>query len=222
VALSFGGLITEGWGEPAKGASFVVLLNSGYHEDDPTASQAWFMRSPFTKVAGSTCFLCPYGPIRIERAPFSDLRWWPDGLDWVAGLSQARPLVVRFLDEITARYQPRRLFLGGYAQGAMLALDVALHDERPLDGLILWSAILPPESDWPERAKTRRGAQVVLTHSPNHNHFALEDAERLRDLLRQHECTVRWAAGSSVSDLARKLAAGLIIAPTSTNWLGDA
>ena len=33
----------------------------------------------------------------------------------------------------------RRLVLGGFSQGAMLAMDVALHTERALAGLVLMS-----------------------------------------------------------------------------------
>jgi predicted esterase len=221
--MELAGLPTEGHGEPAEGRRFVVLLNSGDCDDDPMAAQAWYMRRPRGRTRDEFCFVCPYGPIRIERDHGTrDLRWWPRDSDVAAGLREARPLVIRFLDEIIERWRPRQLFLGGFKEGATLALDVALHDERPLAGLILWSAILPAGCDWAERAASRRGTPMLLTHC-RQQPLALKRGERLRDLLSHEGCEVRWYADDhpSISDITRRMAIALINAPTSKQWLAD-
>jgi predicted esterase len=219
--MELAGLLTEGQGEPAEGGTFVVLLNSGDCNDCPLSAQAWYMRRPFAR--NEFCFVCPYGPIRIERDHGTrDLRWWPKDSDVAAGLRQARPLVTRFLDEISERWRPRQLFLGGLNEGATLALDVALHDERPLEGLILWSAILPAGCDWAERAATRRDTPMLLTQC-RQQPLALKRGERLRDLLSQQGCEVRWYADdhTPISNITRRMAIALINAPTSKQWLAD-
>src|SRR4051812_48470808 len=52
------------------------------------------------------------------------------------GLVAARDQVIRLLDELAARFAigDDPLVLGGFSQGAMLSLDVALHRPRPPAG----------------------------------------------------------------------------------------
>src|SRR5204862_4876871 len=67
------------------------------------------------------------------------------------GLPQAREQVLRFLDQVESRLEAKRLVLGGFSQGAMVALDVALHRESTPAGLILMSGTLLAESEWAPR-----------------------------------------------------------------------
>src|SRR5687768_6193736 len=57
------------------------------------------------------------------------------------GLETARDQLSRFLDGVKARYSitDADIVLGGFSQGAMLSLDVALHRDTPPAALILMS-----------------------------------------------------------------------------------
>jgi phospholipase/carboxylesterase len=99
------------------------------------------------------------------------------------GLPEARAALVAMLDELQARYPASRLVLGGFSQGAMLALDVALHDPRPLAGLVLMSGTLVSEAEWTPRMPGRRGLPVFQSHGASDPLLPFSLAERLRDLL---------------------------------------
>ena len=57
-----------------------------------------------------------------------------------------------------------RLILAGFSQGAMLALEVAVSDPRPLAGLILFSGTLLDEAALTPRLAARRGLPVFVSH----------------------------------------------------------
>jgi phospholipase/carboxylesterase len=101
------------------------------------------------------------------------------------GLSAARAALVAMLDELQAKHPSSRLVLGGFSQGAMLALDVALHDPRPLAGLVLLSGTLVSEAEWTRLLGTalRRGLPVFQSHGTSDPLLPFSLAERLRDLL---------------------------------------
>lgn len=74
------------------------------------------------------------------------------------GLPEVRAQVLRWLAELRERLgglQPGRVVLGGFSQGAMLALDTALHlpveEKEPLAGLLLLSGALVNRRAWRAR-----------------------------------------------------------------------
>jgi phospholipase/carboxylesterase len=73
--------------------------------------------------------------------------------------------------------------LGGFSQGAMLAVDQALHAAIAPRGLILLSSTLIASSEWEPRAAAARGLPVLQTHGRADTILPYEDAERLRKLL---------------------------------------
>ena len=74
----------------------------------------------------------------------------------------------------------------------MLALDVALHDPRPLDGLILLSGTLLARSHWQPRMAARAGLPVVQSHGRRDELLPFRAAVTLRDLLREAGLDVTW------------------------------
>jgi phospholipase/carboxylesterase len=101
---------------------------------------------------------------------------------------------MRLLDQLEARYgtTPDKLVLGGFSQGAMLALDVALHRETPPSALLLMSCTLLAESEWGPRFGTLAGVPVVLSHGRNDMLLPFPIAELLRDRLREAGAIVDW------------------------------
>lgn len=110
------------------------------------------------------------------------------------GLPIAREHVSRLLDQVTARFdvQPGTLVLGGFSQGAMLALDVALHRQTPPAALILMSGTLVAESEWAPRMATLAKVPVVLSHGKHDMLLPFSIAELLRDRLREAGAIVEW------------------------------
>jgi len=112
----------------------------------------------------------------------------PDGLD------AARDHLTRFLDQLAAQFAiaDDALVLGGFSQGAMLSLDVALHRPRPPAGLILMSGTLITEAVWQPRMATLAGVPVMLSHGQHDPLLAYHVAELLRDRLTEAGAAVDW------------------------------
>lgn len=103
--------------------------------------------------------------------------------DTPEGLHEARAQVLEMLDALDAELSPSRLVLGGFSQGAMLSLDVALHSERELAGLIHWSGTLLAEDEWLARMPARAGLPVLQSHGRMDPLLPFGMAEALRDRL---------------------------------------
>jgi len=99
------------------------------------------------------------------------------------GLDEALAQVLEMLDALDAELSPGALVLGGFSQGAMLALDVALHTERELAGLVQLSGTLLDEAEWSPRLPARGGLPVLQSHGRADPLLPFSMAERLRDLL---------------------------------------
>lgn len=107
------------------------------------------------------------------------------------GMSEANAQVNAFLDEVQSRFQVSgsKLVLGGFSQGAMLSLDVALRSDRALGGLILWSGTLLAVHEWEPLMVARKGMPVVQSHGTIDPILPYQNAERLRD----HLTAAGWA-----------------------------
>ena len=87
------------------------------------------------------------------------------------------------------------LVLGGFSQGAMLALDCALQ-APPLvvQALALWSASRLAFSEWAPALHRLRGVPVHLVHGRADANLGLAAGEALRDALAAEGAEVRWSA----------------------------
>jgi phospholipase/carboxylesterase len=110
------------------------------------------------------------------------------------GLPASRTQMMRFLDQLEARYgvAPERLVLGGFSQGAMLALDVALHRTRVPPRLVLMSGTLVAESEWEPHFAKLAGVYVLQSHGRADGLLPFSIAETLRDRMRTAGATVEW------------------------------
>ncbi|HEX7836082.1 MAG TPA: hypothetical protein VF469_01400 [Kofleriaceae bacterium] len=137
------------------------------------------------------------------------------------GLAAARDRVIQLLDQLTERFAvpPDRLVLGGFSQGAMLSLDVALHRATPPAGLILMSGTLIAETAWQPRMARLAGLPVMMSHGQDDALLPFHIAEILRDRLVAAGAAVTWqpfpggheippaaidAAGQLLRDLAAR------------------
>ena len=165
-----GGPDREGGGN---GPMLVLLHGYGAPGDDlvPLARQL--------TVDPSVRFAFPAAPHALQLGlpnGASGRYWWP--IDMVelqralinndlatltgrvpAGLSEARSAIAGLLDALEREHGAARdkLVLGGFSQGAMLALDVTLRSERPPAGLAILSGSLIAKAEWLPLMKARAG-----------------------------------------------------------------
>ena len=97
----------------------------------------------------------------FEANDFSELR-----TEVPPGIDEARDLLVEVIEEVAASIEGRKaLVIGGFSQGAMLTMDVALRGlPEPPTALIQYSGTLICESIWTEKSNRLAGTEVVQSH----------------------------------------------------------
>jgi phospholipase/carboxylesterase len=198
-------------GSPEATLITVLLHGFGAPGDDLVPLAGELSRAARAEPPASICYVFPEAPLELGGA-YGDARaWWlldlarledelrrgvpRDRRDEVPdGLPAARTQVLRLLDQLEARFAApgTRIVLGGFSQGAMLALDVALHRERPPAGLILMSGTLINQAEWTPRLPSLRGIPVLLSHGRADALLPYAAAETLRDRLREAGADVQW------------------------------
>jgi phospholipase/carboxylesterase len=110
------------------------------------------------------------------------------------GLVEARAQVTQVLAELERKLgvTADRLVLGGFSQGAMLSLDVALHAGAKPAGLILMSGTIIAEPEWMPRMASLAGTPIVLSHGRQDGLLPFAAAELLRDRLTEAGAVVDW------------------------------
>ena len=187
-----GGTDREGGGEGP-----VVVLCHGFGAPGDDLASLWrVLRAP-----AGTRFVFPEAPLSLASlGMFEGRAWWmidmarlqrmrtPAEVEELmievpAGLAAAREKMVSMLDALDAVLKPSKLVLGGFSQGAMLAVDVALRTDRTLAGVVVMSGALIAKGEWEKLAPKRAGLPVVQSHGAYDPILPAIAGERLRDLL---------------------------------------
>jgi phospholipase/carboxylesterase len=136
------------------------------------------------------------------------------------GLPEVRAQVTQFLAELSARFAiaPDRLVLGGFSQGAMLSLDVALHREVAPAGLVLMSGTLIAQEVWAPRMASLAGVPIALSHGRSDGILPFAIAELLRDQLIAAGAVVDWQPFNGGHEIPMPVitAAGRLLARLTT------
>ena len=205
--LELAGLTTRIAG-PADAAVTCVLLHGFGASGDDLVPLAHELDG---ELGAGVRFVFPAAPLELGGMYGAARAWWQldlarledelrrgvprDRRDEVPdGLPAARDCVVRLLDELTARFAipADRLVLGGFSQGAMVSLDVALHRAAAPAGLILMSGTLIAESVWRPRLPSLAGVPIMLSHGREDALLPFHIAEILRDQLTAAGAAVDW------------------------------
>ncbi len=131
-------------------------------------------------------FIFPNAPEPFEPAPgftfgYTWFHSFPPDRD---SLIRSRQLLLRFIDEILARYPtpPGKVMLSGFSQGGLVSLDAGYRTQEKLAGIVvmsgaLYEADLPPlEPDIP----------VLIVHGTEDEMIPVHAARRARRILEQH------------------------------------
>lgn len=120
------------------------------------------------------------------------------------GLPAVRAAMIELLDAVENELTPSKLVLGGFSQGAMVSMDVALHDERPLAGLLQLSGTLLAESEWKPRMAKRAGLPVLQSHGRQDPLLPFSIAEQLGALLTEAGMDTSFVAFNGGHDIPRE------------------
>jgi phospholipase/carboxylesterase len=198
-----GGVDREGAGD---GPVVVLLHGFGAPGDDLVPLWRTIAAPPGTR------FVFPDAPLDLGPGYGGGRAWWWIDMEALVrrralgekrdidavpdGLEAARGQVAALLDAVEKELHPRAggLVLGGFSQGAMLALDVALRSSRAFAGLVLLSCTHLAAREWAACMDARRGLPVFMSHGQSDELLPFSVAEGLRDALLSHGVAVEWVA----------------------------
>ena len=162
-------------------------------------------------IAAPARFVFPAAPLALGGMYGPGRAWWP--LDLVKleaelrsgglrdrrsevpeGMPAVREQISRLLDELPKQLgtDPARTVLGGFSQGAMLAVDVALHREVAPTAVVALSATLLAEAEWLPRMARLAGVPVFQSHGRHDPLLPFAISEALRDHLRTAGAKLEW------------------------------
>ena len=167
------------------------------------------------RVPEGTVLLFPEAPLDLSAimgTPYANARaWWPINMTRVQlemhtgqaeraikelsrGMDSACRQLVALIDEIqfNLRLDPDKIVLGGFSQGAIASLEVALQDRRTFAGLILMSATLVNTDRLVRAANQHSGTRVILSHGYADPILPFELADALRQELEAAKWEVTW------------------------------
>lgn len=148
------------------------------------------------KLPPRTLTLFPNGIFDLPFAgPHEGRAWFP--IDWEAmerarldgsysamrpaGLDESQSAILSLLKKLGMPLN--RLLLGGFSQGAMLALDVCLALPQPPLGLLLFSTTLLDRLRWQEAARLKPGWRFFQSHGQQDPMLPAAEAKKLNQLL---------------------------------------
>ena len=199
---------------PTATTSIVLLHGFGAGGDDLVDL------SRIVEAPAGVRWLFPEAPIPLDKQGDSRAWWIIDvdrllkepGVDRTSevpeGLEPVRVLISGLIDQLE-KDGTQKIILGGFSQGAMLALDVALHRARPVAGLALMSTTKINGAAWQERLERVRGVPTFLSHGKQDPLLPFAVAQTLRDDLSTAGAELDWLEFSGGHEIARPVFDGL-------------
>eukprot|EP00730_Choanoeca_flexa_P003157 TRINITY_DN11311_c1_g1_i3.p1 TRINITY_DN11311_c1_g1~~TRINITY_DN11311_c1_g1_i3.p1 ORF type:complete len:342 (+),score=52.77 TRINITY_DN11311_c1_g1_i3:337-1362(+) len=199
--LLLGGLSCATYAHNLDGASqpdlIVVFLHGYGASNGEFTTLGAQLSSPRMPLASKKVWYC------CPQAP-SNNAWWPlnlmelqakafgsaDGLarlirEPVAGLPEARSRITGLLEDIQSQtgLPASKIVLGGFSQGAILTVDVALHLTTDLAGICVFSGFPQIVEEWAKQAANHRNLPVFQAHGQRDFVLPFAGAGWLKELL---------------------------------------
>ena len=131
-------------------------------------------------------WIFPQGPLEVPIGPgWTGRAWWNINIEQIQkdaaqGVerdlsTEASPQAVASRQKVIAAIETlkvpwNKVILGGFSQGAMLAVDIYLHAPQSPMGLFVWSSALVNKVEWKERTKSE-DFQNRLKENPHPTYF---------------------------------------------------
>jgi phospholipase/carboxylesterase len=207
--MKFGDLdarVTGGTDREGGGDGPVVVLLHGFGAPGDDLVPLWRVLA----APRGTRFVFPEAPVSLGAEYAGGRAWWWIDLDArmrrraagepmdtatvPEGLAESRAKVQGFLAAVASTLSPPpgKLVLGGFSQGAMLSLDVALHSSQALAGLVLMSGSHIAGDEWATRFESRRGLPVFMSHGQADEILPFGVSEQLKSTLIAQGMPVDW------------------------------
>lgn len=214
-----------GQSPPAQDPRALVVLLHGYGASgsDLVPLASYYNAPPARLSALGVRFAFPEAPLKLSPV-FDSRAWWAIDLEALEaalaagthrdrtvedppGMSAATDALASCLDALERELRPRRLIVGGFSQGSMLACDLVARG-RQIDGLMVLSGTLLAADRWragfaalSASRKSRAGAagtaQPALPVFQSHGHqdplLGMREAELLRDSFISAGFEHRWS-----------------------------
>jgi phospholipase/carboxylesterase len=191
------GLRTIIAGDPDARLAFVLLHGYGMRPED---------LAPFTHSIGvPLLFLLPQGPIPAAAGGYG---WWVSSVEAAGlaapehprdladyepqGLDGARTRLQEYLQAAAVQFAPKGFVLGGFSQGAMLALDLVLRGGVLAEGLVLLSSSRVALRHWVNQQARLRDLPVFVSHGRADADLTFHAGEALRDFAAGGGARVDW------------------------------
>ncbi len=177
---------------PGDSALGTVVLLHGYgstHSDLAPLSRVcpgprWIFPNGFEKIVFGPDYTgygwFPVDVIKIreaaEKKQFDEInkRLSPD-------LSRASKKLSLFLDELKTPHD--KLVLGGFSQGAVMAIETALTFSEQIKALVILSGTVVHEAEWKDLCRKHQGLPFFMSHGKNDDVLPYLLAEKLEKLL---------------------------------------
>lgn len=169
--------------------SMVVMIHGRGADMNDLADLA-----PMLDAAGGVRFVFPNAAKPFEPYPGMAMGWtwfegWPPNHE---SLVDSRAEMLRFLDEVTEKYPTPegQLIVGGFSQGALMALDSGLRTTRKLAGILVMSGGLY-EHDLPD-LQAHAGLPILIAHGSADDVVPVNYARRARRVLEDAGLNVEY------------------------------
>lgn len=158
-------------------------------------------------------FVFPYAPLTLAELGMPSARaWWPLNMQKLMlaveaqqfddlhiheppGLATARQQLTRTIELVMESLvgEAPKLVLGGFSQGAMLTMDVALRGlTTPPAVLFQMSGTLVCRDQWQQAAPRLAGTKIIQSHGTSDPILPFSSATALRDLLTDQQLDVQF------------------------------
>jgi phospholipase/carboxylesterase len=209
--VQFGDLdahVTGGTDGRGGGDGPVVILLHGFGAPGDDLVPLGRVLAP--RVPAGTRFVFPAAPIDLGRAYAGGRAWWAvdmvermrrqalgeqrDITEVPVGLDGARAAVSALIADVDRQLRPPpgKTVLGGFSQGAMVSLDLALRSTHPFAGLLLLSGTHLAANEWAAAFEARRGLPVFMSHGEQDEMLPFGVSQRLGETLSSHGFDVTW------------------------------
>ncbi|MCP5470373.1 MAG: dienelactone hydrolase family protein [Chlamydiales bacterium] len=190
--VEIGGLeCIEVAGDPTQGT---IVLFHGYGANALDLA-------PLARVFMGPRWLFPNGPVEIPiAADYTGRGWFNLDLDAIRGavdkkqydeiaaafspeLEKAHTVVENFVEALHVPHD--KLVLGGFSQGAVLAIESALRFYDQVKALLIFSGILVHEESWKEGMAKHKGLPFFQSHGRNDRMLPFALGEKLEKVLKE-------------------------------------